>query len=110
MKKVFAIGAITGFLVSLITACAWYYAYTWGRTETAGGHILSKAISYAWPTSFFMIDADKLDLTTVVMFLISSIGNAILYGIVALFVYAVWCKLSTTVLSHTRKIDRGSRS
>jgi hypothetical protein len=96
MKKVILISAATGFLVALSMGCIWFYIYNHGLSDTSGAQLFVKIGRYVWPTVIMMMDVDKVDFGTVLLFLASSITNAFVYGVVASCIYVVRRKIFGT--------------
>jgi hypothetical protein len=93
MKKIVLIAATLGLLVAFSTGCVWFYIYNHGLSETGGAHLFARISSYVWPTSIVMMDANRADFGTILLFLTSSIMNAFIYGIVAFCTCFVWRRL-----------------
>jgi hypothetical protein len=93
MKRVFLIGGTVGFLVAFTAGCVWYYLYYHGLADTGGARLFGRISEYAWPTGIMLMDADQADFGSILLLLISSIGNGVIYGIVACCIYFGWRKI-----------------
>jgi hypothetical protein len=80
MKKTIFVAAFIGFFIALSIGASWFYIYNHGLSETASARRFAKWSAYAWPTSIMMMDADHLDFGTALLFLTSSILNAVIYA------------------------------
>ena len=96
MKKVLIAAAAAGFSIAICAGSAWFYIYSRGLSETGSARVFAKVLGCVWPTSIIMMDADKLDVGTILLFLVSSLANAFVYGIVAFSIYFVLRKLVGT--------------
>ena len=84
--------------------CIWFYIYNHDLSDTSGARFFVKIGHYAWPTAIMMMDADKVEFGTVLLFLVSSFANAFVYGVVSFCIYVVWRKIfwTDTALSSQR--------
>jgi hypothetical protein len=96
MKKVILVAATVGFLVALLTGCVWYYLYSHSLADTEGARLFAAISRFSWPTGIMMMEADQADFGKILLFLISSICNAFIYGIVACCIYFGWRKIYGT--------------
>lgn len=90
MRKVVLVAAMVGFLIAISMGLAWFYMYSHGLSDTSGAHAFVRINRYVWPTVFILMDADKADLGTLIMFLTSALLNASIYAFLAFCLYGVW--------------------
>lgn len=96
MRKAVLMAGTLGLFVALLTGSTWFYLYNRGLSGTSGARVFASISHYAWPSSILMMDADHLDFGTVLLFVMSSLVNAIIYGIIGFCLYFVWRRVFAT--------------